>query len=309
MGKYIVRRLLWMVVVIFCVTFITFVLSYLLPTNPAELMAGPHSTPQTVARIRHDMGLDHPLYMQYGTYMWHLFHGNLGYSYITRRNVRTAILGRFPATALLGVFGIGFELLIGIPTGIVSALKRGSALDRTLMVSSVVGIAAPPFWVGLMMIYVFAYRLGWFPLGGFQGWSHPVYAVLPGLTIGLTGAAWYARLLRSSVLDILGADHVRAARAKGLPERTVIRRHVLRNSWSPVLTLLGVDFAWTFGGILIIEIVFSVPGIGWQAWTAIQNNDVPIVLGTVVFSSLVVCIANLVVDIGYTWLDPRIRHS
>lgn len=309
MAKYVVRRLLWTVIVILCISVMTFVLAYVVPTDPAAMLAGPKSTPEIIARIRHNLGLDGPPYVQYGRYLWRLAHGDLGYSYYSRRPVAGMILARFPATALLAVFGIGFELLIGIPTGMVSALRRGSRLDRSMMFGSVVGVASPPFWLGLMLLYVFAFSLGWFPLGGYAGWLHPIYAVLPGLTIGLVGGAWYARLLRSSMLNILGMDFVRAARAKGLPERTVISRHVLRNAWGPVLSLLGVDFAWTFGGVLIIEIVFGVPGIGWQAWTAVQNNDVPLVMGTVLFSALVVCTANLVVDIGYTWLDPRIQRG
>lgn len=309
MSRYVIRRLLWMIIVILCVSLITFVLSYIVPADPAQLMAGPRSTPEIVARIRHEMGLDRPLYLQYATYVWNVAHGDLGDSFITRRSVLVSILERFPATALLAVFGLGFELLIGIPTGVISAIRRGGVMDRSLMVASVLGVAAPAFWVGLILIYVFAYKLGWFPLGGYEGWGHPIYAVLPGLTIGLTGAAWYARLLRSSMLDILGADFVRASRAKGLPEHLVIRRHVLRNAWGPVVTFFGIDFAYAFGGILIIEIVFSVPGIGWQAWVAIQNNDVPLVMGTVLFATFLVCITNLAVDIAYTWLDPRIKRN
>ena len=308
MGKYIVRRLLWMVVVLFFVSLITFLLAFAVPGDPAKSIAGTHATPEVLDRIRRELGLDLPLWKQYGLYLWHLLHGSMGYSYETQLPVTTAILQRFPATVMVAFFGIFFELLIGIPVGMISALRQYSIRDRSFTVLSLVFLAAPGFWLGMLLMYAFAYKLHIFPLGGLD--QGMVYGcILPGLTLGLGGAAWYSRMLRSSMLDILSADYVRAARAKGLPERTVVWRHIMRNAWSPIVTLLGMDVGWFLGGVLVIEVVFGIPGIGWQAWNAIQTQDLPLIMGTVLFAALLVTISNFVVDLAYTWLDPRVQYN
>ena len=309
MGKYIVRRLLWMVVVLFFVSLITFLLFFAVPGDPAKSIAGTHATPEILARIRHTLGLDQPLWKQYGLYLWHLLHGNMGYSYETQLPVSTAILQRFPATVMIAAFGIFFELLIGIPVGMVSALKQYGFRDRTFTILSLLFLSMPMFFLGMLLMYFFAFQWQIFPLGGYAGWTAPLYGILPGLTLGLTGAAWYSRLLRSSMLDILNAEFVKAARAKGLPERTVVWRHIMRNAWSPIVTLLGMDVGWFLGGVLIIEIVFGIPGIGGQAYQAIQTQDLPLIMGTVLFAALLVTVSNFVVDLAYTWLDPRVKYS
>ncbi len=309
MGKYIVRRLLWMVVVLFFVSLITFLLAFAVPGDPAKSIAGTHATPEVLDRIRRELGLDQPIWKQYGLYLWHLLHGNMGYSYETQLPVSTAILQRFPATLMIAMFGIFFELLIGIPVGMMSALRQYSIRDRAFTVTSLLFLAAPAFWLGMILMYVFAFQWQIFPLGGYEGWTQPIYGILPGLTIGLGGAAWYSRMLRSSMLDILGADYVKAARAKGLPERTVVWRHIMRNAWSPIVTLLGMDVGWFLGGVLIIEIVFGVPGIGGQAFLAIQSQDLPLIMGTVLFAALLVTLSNFVVDLAYSWLDPRVKYG
>ena len=309
MGKYIVRRLLWMVVVLFFVSLITFLLAFAVPGDPAKSIAGTHATPEILAKIRHNLGLDLPIYKQYGLYLWHLLHGNLGYSYETQLPVSTAILQRFPATVMIAVFGIFFELLIGIPIGMTSALKQYGFRDRAFTIFSLLFLSMPMFFLGMLLMYFFAFQVQIFPLGGYEGWSAPLYGILPGLTLGLTGAAWYSRMLRSSMLDILNADFVKAARAKGLPERTVVWRHIMRNAWSPIVTLLGMDVGWFLGGVLIIEIVFGIPGIGGQAYQAIQTQDLPLIMGTVLFAALLVTVSNFVVDLAYTWLDPRVKYS
>jgi peptide/nickel transport system permease protein len=309
MGKYVVRRLLWMVVVLFFVSLITFLLAFAVPGDPAKSIAGTHATPEILARIRHTLGLDEPLWKQYGLFLWHLLHGNMGYSYETQLPVTTAILQRFPATVMIAMFGIFFELLIGIPIGMTSALKQYGIRDRTFTVLSLLFLSMPMFFLGMLLMYVFAFQWPIFPLGGYEGWTAPIYGILPGLTLGLTGAAWYSRLLRSSMLDILSADFVKAARAKGLPERTVVWRHIMRNAWSPIVTLLGMDVGWFLGGVLVIEIVFGIPGIGGQAYQAIQTQDLPLIMGTVLFAALLVTVSNFVVDLAYTWLDPRVKYS
>jgi peptide/nickel transport system permease protein len=310
MGKYLVRRLLWIIVVLFFVSLITFLLAFAVPADPAKSIAGTHATPEILARIRHSIGLDRPIYVQYVKYLWRLLHGDLGFSYYTQLPVTHSILQRFPATVMIAVFGLFFELLIGIPIGMMSALRQYSVRDRAFTIFSLLGIAAPAFWLGMLLMYTFSYKLHWFQLGGYNGWSHPFsYGTLPGLTLGLGGAAWYSRMLRSSMLDILNADYVKAARAKGLPERTVVWRHIMRNAWSPIITLLGMDIGWFLGGVLVIEVVFGIPGIGQQAWQAIQSQDLPMIMGTVQFAALLIVLSNLLIDIAYTWLDPRVKYS
>ena len=311
MGKYLVRRLLWVIVIVFFVSLITFLLAFAVPGDPARVIAGNHATPEILHRIRQSLGLDKPLFEQFGLYLWHMVHGNFGFSYVTQQPVMTSILERFPATVGVAFFGVFFELLIGIPIGVTSALRQYSVRDRVFTVFSLLGLAAPAFFLGLMMKYAFAFKLHIFPnlSAGYPGWSDPFYFILPGLTLGLGGAAWYSRMLRSSMLDILNADFVKAARAKGLPERVVVWRHIMRNAWSPIITLLGMDIGWFLGGVIIIEIVFGIPGIGWQAWNAIQDEDLPLIMGTVQFAALLIVFSNLVVDMAYTWLDPRVRYA
>jgi peptide/nickel transport system permease protein len=309
MGKYIIRRILWMFVVLFFVSLITFAIAFLVPADPAKTTAGPHATPQTIAQIRHELWLDRPVYEQYAHYMWGVLHGNFGTSYWNNQKVLPSILQRFPATLMVAMYGIIFELLIGIPIGMVSALRQYSVRDRTFTIMSLVGIAAPSFWLGMILLYLFAYQVRLFPLGGYEGWAHPIYGVLPGLTLAIGGAAWYSRMLRSRMLDILNADYVKAARAKGLPERVVVWRHIMRNAWSPIVTLLGMDIGWFLGGVFVIEFVFGIPGIGKQAWDAILNQDIPLIMGTVLFAATLIVISNLLVDIAYSWLDPRVKYD
>ena len=205
MGKYIVRRLLWMVVVLFFVSLITFLLAFAVPGDPAKSIAGTHATPEVLERIRRELGLDQPIWKQYGLYLWALLHGSMGYSYETQLPVTTAILQRFPATVMIATFGIFFELLIGIPIGMMSALRQYSVRDRSFTVFSLVFLSIPGFVLGMMLMYFLAYKVPIFPLGSYEGWAHPIYGILPGLAVGLGGAAWYSRLLRSSMLDILSA--------------------------------------------------------------------------------------------------------
>ena len=310
MGRYVVRRLLWMVVVLFFVSIITFLLAFAVPGDPAKSIAGTHATPEVLARIRTELGLDQPIWKQYGLYLWALVrHGSMGHSYETQLPVTTAILQRFPATVMVAFFGIFFELLIGIPIGMMSALRQYSIRDRTFTVFSLMFLSIPGFVLGMMPMYFLAYKVQIFPLGGYEGWAQSIYGLLPGLAVGLGGAAWYSRLLRSSMLDILGADYVKAARAKGLPERIVVWRHIMRNAWSPIVTLLGMDVGWFLGGVLVIEVLVGIPDIGWQAWNAIQTQDLPLIMGTVLFAALLVTVSNFVVDLAYTRLDPRVKYG
>jgi peptide/nickel transport system permease protein len=306
MARYLARRLLSTIPVLFGVSLITFGLTYLLPADPARMYAGPNASLETVISIRHQLGLDRPFYEQYGAYIGHVLIGDLGFSYKLQMPVTQAILSRLPYTAALTVAGIFVELLIGLPLGIIAALRPGSWLDRGAMLLTFFAVAAPPFWLGLMLLYLAAFRANLFPLGGA---ATPWHLVLPALTAGLGGAAWYARLMRSSMIDVLRADYVRTARAKGLGERAVVMRHMARNAILPIVTLVGLDVPWFLSGVVLVEAVFAWPGLGKLAVDAVRNVDVPLILGTVLFTALVVVVSNIVTDLVYALIDPRIRYS
>jgi ABC-type dipeptide/oligopeptide/nickel transport system permease component len=308
MTAYIVRRLLWMVLVLFGVAAITFVIAFLVPGDPARLYAGTNASPAAVKIIHHQLGLDRPLWTQFGDYMWRVLHLDFGFSYRYQTPVLPAILQRFPATAELALAGVFFELIIGLPIGILSAIRPGSFWDRATMVFTFVALAAPPFWLGLLFLFVFGVVLPVLPIGGYGGGA-PQYLLLPALTLGLGGAAYYARLLRASLLDILKSDYVRTAWAKGLTERQVIQRHAIPNALTVIVSQLGMDLGYFLAGVVVIETVFAWPGIGKQAVDAIFTLDIPLVMGTVLFGALLIVTANVVVDISYTFLDPRVRYN
>jgi len=306
MTNYIVRRLLGMLLVIWLILTLTFILAYLIPAEPARAVAGPRASPETIAQVRKQLGLDDPLYVQYFRYLGRVLRGDLGTSYRQRLPVSQIILHRLPATIELAVLGVLLELMLGIPVGIISAVWQRSIWDRGFMLLSLVAVSAPTFLLGLLLLYLFAYRIPLFPLGGPGGLSH---LALPVLTLGLAGAAWYGRMLRSSMLDILHADYVRTARAKGLAERAVMVRHVLRNAIQPIVTMAGMDLGYYLGGIVLTEAVFSWPGIGWEMWRAVTNVDIPLAVGTITFAAMAIVVMNFLVDLLYSAIDPRVRLS
>jgi ABC-type dipeptide/oligopeptide/nickel transport system permease component len=281
-------------------------LTYLLPADPARMYAGPNATIATVNSIRHQLGLDRPFYEQYLFYIGRVLAGDLGFSYKLQMPVGDAILARFPYTLQLTVAGIFFELLLGLPIGLISALRQGTWIDRAAMLFVFFALAAPPFWLGLMLLYFAAFKAGLFPIGGTGTIWH---LVLPAFAAGMGGAAWYARLMRSSALDVIRADYVRTARAKGLRESSVVLRHILRNAILPIITLVGLDIPWFLSGVVLIEAVFAWPGLGKLAVDAVRNVDVPLILGTVLFTALIVVASNIVTDLLYAFVDPRIRYG
>lgn len=303
MTEYVIRRILSIILVVFVIFTFTFALTYLIPADPARAIAGPRARPETLALIRQDLGLDQPVHVQYLHYLSQVMRGDLGTSYRQRLPVTEILLHRLPATIKLAFAGVLFELLLGIPIGIVSAVRQRSIWDRAFMLLALFGVAMPSFWLGLVLLYVFGYRIPIFPLGGTGGVSH---LILPAITLGLAGAAWYARMLRSSMLDILNADYVRTARAKGLSEKMVMMKHALRNAIQPVVTMVGMDFGYFLGGIVLVEAVFSWPGIGYEMWRAIGNMDIPVILGTITFAAVAIVVMNFVVDIFYSVIDPRV---
>jgi peptide/nickel transport system permease protein len=300
------RRILQAIPVLLGISVITFLLIYYLPADPARMYAGPSATVETVARIRHELGLDLPFWEQYARYMQRLLSGDLGFSYRKQLPVTTLLLSRIPYTLALIFGGIFVELLIGLPVGLASAVARGQWMDRLGMFIALIGVSAPPFWLGLLLLYWLGYLIPIFPLGGTGSLAH---LVLPSLTAGLGGAAWYARMMRSSALDILSTDYVRTARAKGLPQIFVILRHVLPNALNPIITMAGLDIPWFIGGVVLVERVFDWPGVGRLAVEAIETVDVPLILGTVIFTAGIVVLSGILIDLAQSLVDPRIRHG
>jgi len=304
MIAYLARRIVQSLLILLGVSVITFALLYLLPADPVRQIAGRSATPATVENIRRQLGLDQPFVIQYWRYLLHLLQGDLGRSYIQRSQVTELIVARLPATLLLMVGSIVCELLLGLTMGLVAAVRRGSATDQTLMVASFVGVSAPQFVVGLLLLYVFAVRLSWFPIGGYGTFSH---LVLPSLTMGILGAGWYARMMRSSMIDVLRQDYVRTARAKGLARGAILFRHALPNAVLPIVAMIGIDIGILMGGIVVVESVFGWPGIGQLAWQAIQRVDIPIIMGVTLVSAFAIVLGNLLADIVAPFIDPRIK--
>jgi peptide/nickel transport system permease protein len=300
----VLKRLVVAVAIIIGITLITFTLSFLIPADPVRLLAGRSATQETVESIRHELGLDRPYPVQYLNYLSRLAKGDLGRSYKQKTQVTELILSRFPATLLLMVGAIFFELLIGIPAGIYAASRRGERADNAAMILSFVGVSAPQFVVGLLLLYVLAHRLGLFPLGGYGSIRH---LVLPAFTLGITGGGWYSRMMRSSMVDVLRQDYIRTARAKGVREIKVVLVHALRNAVLPVIAMIGLDIGFFMSGAVVVESVFGWPGIGQLAWQAIQVIDIPIIMGVTLVAAVSIVIGNFLADLVMPLVDPRLR--
>jgi peptide/nickel transport system permease protein len=319
MTRYVVRRLLWAVAMLVAVSALTFLIFYTFPSaDPAALRAGRQATPALIAQIRHQLGLDQPVYVQFGTYMKNLvLHADLGYSYQNNVSVRSEIFSRLPATIALTVGAVVIWLAIGIPVGVISAVRPRSKLDRAVMGASLVGISAPVYFLGLIALFLFASDIGRIHLFGGAGSYVPLTQnprrwfsslVLPWFVLAAAFAAFYARMVRGNLIEVLGEDYIRTARAKGLSERRVVFRHGLRAALTPVVTLAGLDIGILLGGAVLTETVFNIPGVGRFAYDAIINSDLPAIQGTVLFGAVFIIVANLIVDILYAFLDPRVRY-
>jgi peptide/nickel transport system permease protein len=322
MTTFILRRLLWMVLLLLIISFLTFLIFYLLPSSdPALLRAGRTATPETIAAIREALGLNDPWYVQYGKYLERLvFHFDFGFSYENNVSVKEQIFARVPATAALAVGAMVVWLLVGIPIGIISAVRRGRLSDRVVMGLALVAISAPVYWLGLVSLYLFSKDIGKIPL--FQGsGSYPADGniltapgevipalILPWCVLAAAFAAIYARFLRGNLLEVMSEDYIRTARAKGLRERVVIFRHGVRSAITPIVTILGLDLGILLGGAILTETVFNIPGVGRLAYDAIQKSDLPTVQGTVLIGAFFIIVLNLVVDVVYAFLDPRVRY-
>ncbi|WP_092662713.1 ABC transporter permease [Rhizobium sp. NFR12] len=304
MAMLFLRRLVQMALILLGVAAITFVLLYALPADPARMIAGRSATAQTVANIRRELGLDQSLPVQFWSYLSNLLQGNLGRSYAQKTEVATLIMARLPATLTLMFSGIVVEVMLGLTLGTIAAVRRGGFVDRLVMMASFVGVSAPQFVVALLLLYVFAATLGWFPMSGYGTSSH---VVLPAATLGVLGAGWYARMVRSAMIDVLNQDYVRTARAKGLSSRRITLRHALPNAVLPVIAMIGIDIGQFMGGVVVVEAVYGWPGIGQLAWQAIQQVDIPIIMGVTLTSALAIILGNLVADLIAPVIDPRIR--
>lgn len=305
MVSYIIRRLGGSIVVLLGIALITFILSYAVPADPARLILGMKASAAQVAALRVHMGLNLPLPEQFWNYLVKLLHGNLGQSYILDLPVTTLIAQRVGYTAQLALAAWLMELVIGIPIGIISALKDRKLTDHILSIVALIGISLPVFFVGLELMYWLAFKAGWFPVGGTGGLP---YIILPALAYGITGAAYYARLLKSSMLDVLNSDYIRTARAKGASSFRAVMGHALRNAMIPVVTYGATDVAALFGGVVVLEDVFGYAGMGQMAVQAINQLDIPLIMGTVLFAAVFVVLFNLIVDVLYGFIDPRITY-
>lgn len=321
MLHFLVRRTIWAGVLFLAVTVVTYVIFFVIPADPAALMAGRQATPEHIERAREYLGLDKPVYQQYVGFLKRLVvDGSLGRSFANRQEVNDIVLRAAPVTASLVFGGMIITLLIAIPIGVLSALRPRSLLDRATTVVTLAGISTPSFFLGLVLAYLVSFRLGVTPIsgycdvfdpatgaqcGGVVDWAY--YMALPWTTLALLSAAAYIRFIRSDVMEQLASDHVRTARAKGAGEATVIVRHVLRNSMLVVVTLLGLQIGELLGGAIFIEQVFGLPGLGDTALTGVTNYDLPTTMGVVVFGTLAIIACVWIVDVLYAWIDPRIR--
>lgn len=302
----ILRRLGWAVVILWGTTVITFLIVHAVPADPVRVYAGANADAETIERIRTEMGFDDPLVVQYGHYIGNLLQGDLGTSLVTGERVLDAILVRFPVTFSLALTAVFLWMLMSVPLGVLTAKYRGRAIDRTVLIVSLVAISLPVFWLARMLQYYLAYRTGLFPVGGLAGWTH---IILPAATLALVITGYYARLVHTSMVEVLNADYVRVARAKGIPEYVVLFKHGLRNAVIPVITILGLDMAALMGGVVFTENVFALPGLGVLALQSVFNLDVPMIMGVVLFSAAMVVCANIVVDFVYMWIDPRVEGT
>jgi len=301
---YILRRLIQSLLILIGVSIITFAILFALPNDPARQVAGRTASPSQVEDVRHQLGLDLPLPAQYARYIAKLAHGDLGRSYIQRTQVSELIGARLPASLLLMLGAIVCELLIGLTIGTVAALRRNTGFDQGAMVGALFFVSMPQFLVGYALLYVFGAWLGWLPLSGYGSFRH---LILPALTLGLLGGGWYARMMRSSTIEVLRQDYVRTARAKGLSRARIVLVHVVPNGLLPIIAMIGLDIGYFMSGIVVVESVFGWPGIGQLTWQAINQIDIPIIMGVTLVAACAIVLGNLLADLVAPLIDPRIK--
>ena len=308
MLAHIIRKLLHAIPVVWGVVTVVFILMAVVPGDPARIMMGQRGDPDTLLRIRQDLGLDLPLTKQYTKFIGELLRGDLGMSYRSNQPVAQAIGERFSATLRLSLWAMLLAISIGLVAGVISAAKQYSAFDYTAMIIAISGVSAPVFWVGLLLLLVFAYGLGWVPGVG-EGDGSWQYLILPVIALGIRPAALIARLTRSCMLEVLNQDYIRTARSKGVSETMVVTKHALKNAMIPVVTIIGTQVSELLSGAVLTETIFAWPGIGRLAVEALINRDFPMIRGTVIVMAITFLIANLLVDISYAFIDPRVRYD
>ncbi|NMB01926.1 MAG: ABC transporter permease [Firmicutes bacterium] len=306
MQRYLLKRLLIAIPTILGITIVAFILMYVLPGDPMAILMGDVLDMKTVEMLREQMGLDDPIYVQYFRFVTNALKGDFGFSYQTKRAVSDIISSSLSATIQVTIASYVISIIVGIPTGVLAAIKHNSWGDTGTMFISMLGICLPPFVVALLLLYIFGFKLPWLPLGGYGTFAH---MILPAITLGIRPAAMLARITRSGMLEVLRQDYVRTARAKGLKERVVLSRHALKNCLIPVITVMGGQIGGLLSGSVVVESIFSWPGIGKVSVEAISARDFPVVQATVLMSALIVVGINLLVDISYAFVDPRIRYE
>ncbi|HVR65995.1 MAG TPA: ABC transporter permease [Verrucomicrobiae bacterium] len=303
MISYIVRRLGAVVLILLGVSAITYCLLFLLPADPVDLLAGRNATPEMREALRQELGLDKPLPVQYAVYLGKLVQGDMGRSLAQKVDVSLLIAARLPATLQLMAAAIFASLLFGLPAGMYAAMRRGTVPDKAAMIASFAGVSAPQFVIGLLLLYLFAYKLGWLPMGGYG----VANIILPALTVAVANGGWYSRMMRSSMIEVLTQDYMRTARAKGLPRWRAVVHHGLRNALLPIIAMVGIDMGYLITNIVIVESVFGWPGIGQLLWQGIQRLDYTIIIGVTITAAVVITLANLLADLLTPLIDPRIE--
>ena len=306
MWKYVIKRIMISIPVLIGITFLIFFLLNVVPGDPVALLMKEKASADVIVRVRAQMHLDDPWLIRYFRFMWGVLHGDFGISYKLNRSVTGLILQAFPKTLILALSAAVFSWIVGIPAGVISAVRQYSLPDYFVMGFSLAGVSMPIFWSALLFQYVFALKLQWLPVAGFYGWQ---YVILPAIVLGWSSAGLIARLTRSSLLDVMRNDYIRTARAKGVREISVVASHALKNSLLPVVTVMAIQVAGLLSGAVITESVFGIPGLGRVAVNAIKNRDMPLLQGAVLFTTILVILGNLIADILYSFLDPRIRFE
>ncbi|MBI3126592.1 MAG: ABC transporter permease [Candidatus Tectomicrobia bacterium] len=315
MTRYIVKRLVQMLPVLLGVTLTVFLILHLTPGDPAQVMLGPEATPESIAQLREELGLNRPIYVQYFLWLARVVQGDLGRSFAMKAPVGPLVWERFKATFILTVSGLAFSTVVGILAGLLAVMHLNSVFDRLVTALALFGVSMPVFWLGLMAILFFSLRLSWFPVSGMQdpsgggAWDLLRHLVLPAVTMGTVSMGTVARFTRSSLLEVFGQDFIRTAKAKGVSPNAVLLRHTLRNAWIPVVTVVGLQLGYLLGGAVLTEKVFSWPGLGSLMLDAILQRDFPVIQGGVLLIAVVFVMVNLAVDVLYVYLDPRIQYE
>ena len=306
MGKFIAKRLLAMIPVLIGITFIIYTILALTPGDPAVAILGETATQEQIEELREEMGLNDFFVIRYFKYIFNAVRGDFGTSYRTGLSVVSELMARLPYTFILAFFGVGLATIIGVPIGIVSAVKQYTLTDNVVTAVAMIMCSVPPFWLSLMLMMLFSLKLGWFPSIGVDSWRN---FVIPIVAMAIGNMATMIRMTRSMMLEVIREDYIRTARAKGASERTIILKHALRNAILPVVTQVGISFGFQLGGAMVCETVFSIPGLGNMIITAVRQKDIPMVMGAIFFVAAAISLVNLLMDVVYVWIDPRLKTS